>query len=62
MEQNDSPVERKKCKAELAWQDRELSIKERESELRKQEAARSRLNTPLGLAVVGAIPEVWETS
>lgn len=55
-EQNPNPAfEREKWEAALVRQDKELSIKERDLDLRRQEATRSRWSTPLGLAILGAI-------
>jgi hypothetical protein len=47
--------EREKWEAGLVRQDKELSIKERDLDLRREEVARSRWSTPIGLAIVGAI-------
>ncbi len=57
MEETDpnAAFEREKWEAALVRQDRELSIKERDLDLRREEVARSWWSTPLGLAIVGAI-------
>jgi hypothetical protein len=54
MSESDLGIEREKWQASIDLQNKELSIKERELDLRYQEARQSRWSNPLVLAIVGA--------